>query len=84
MTLLITLLLLQSDNTALAANSLAGTFTGGETVTGQTSGLTALFRGGTDTEMTLQFTDVTTGATTFNISRNTGLADGMYLTLGLV
>ena len=71
------------SNTALAANSLAGTFTGGETVTGQTSGLTALFRGGTDTEMTLQFTDVTTGATTFNISRNTGLADGMYLTLGL-
>ena len=24
--------------------------------------------------------DVTTAATTFNISRNTGLADGMYLT----
>ena len=71
------------SNTALEANTLAGTFTGGETVTGQTSGLTALFRGGTDTEMTLQFTDVTTAATTFNISRNTGLADGMYLTLGL-
>ena len=71
------------SNTALEANTLAGTFAGGETVTGQTSGLTALFRGGTDTEMTLQFTDVTTAATTFNISRNTGLADGMYLTLGL-
>ena len=66
---------------ALAADSQAGTFSGGETVTGATSGLTALYRGGADTELTLEFTDVTTAATTFNISRNTGLADGMYLTL---
>ena len=42
--------------------------------------MTAVYRGGADTELTLQFTDVTTAATTFNISRNTGLADGMYLT----
>ena len=69
------------SNTALAAESQAGTFSGGETVTGATSGLTAIYRGGADTELTLQFTDVTTAATTFNISRNTGLADGMYLTL---
>ena len=66
---------------ALAADSQAGTFSGGETVTGATSGLTALYRGGADTELTLEFTDVTTAATTFNISRNTGLADGRYLTL---
>ena len=42
---------------------------------------TAIFRGGGETELTLEMADVTTAATTFNISRNTGLADGMYLTL---
>ena len=71
------------SQTQLAANSQAGTFSNGETITGATSGLTAVYRGGADTELTLQFTDVTTAATTFNISRNTGLADGMYLTLGI-
>ena len=72
------------SQTQLAANSQAGTFSNGETITGATSGLTAVYRGGADTELTLQFTDVTTAATTFNISRNTGLADGMYLTLSLI
>ena len=71
------------SQTQLEANSQAGTFSNGETITGATSGLTAVYRGGADTELTLQFTDVTTAATTFNISRNTGLADGMYLTLGI-
>lgn len=71
------------SQTQLAANSQAGTFSDGETITGATSGFTATYRGGADTELTLQFADVTTAATTFNISRNTGLADGMYLTLGL-
>ena len=71
------------SQTQLAANSQAGTFSDGETITGATSGLTAVYRGGADTELTLQFTNVTTAATTFNISRNTGLADGMYLTLGI-
>ena len=66
---------------ALAAESQAGTFSGGETLTGATSQLTAIFRGGGETELTLEMGDVTTAATTFNISRNTGLADGMYLTL---
>ena len=66
---------------ALAAESQAGTFSGGETLTGATSQLTAVFRGGGETELTLEMADVTTAATTFNISRNTGLADGMYLTL---
>ena len=71
------------SQTQLEANSQAGTFSNGETITGATSGLTAVYRGGADTELTLQFTNVTTAATTFNISRNTGLADGMYLTLGI-
>ena len=66
---------------ALAAESQAGTFSGGETLTGATSQLTGVFRGGGETELTLEMADVTTAATTFNISRNTGLADGMYLTL---
>ena len=66
---------------ALAAESQAGTFSGGETLTGATSQLTGIFRGGGETELTMQIADVTTAATTFNISRNTGLADGMYLTL---
>ena len=66
---------------ALAAESQAGTFSGGETLTGATSQLTAIYRGGANTELTLEIADVTTAATTFNISRNTGLADGMYLTL---
>ena len=69
------------SNMALAAESQAGTFSGGETLTGATSQLTAIYRGGADTELTLEIADVTTAATTFNISRNTGLADGMYLTL---
>ena len=71
------------SQTDLGADTLAGTFTGGETLTGSTSGFTALFRGivGT-TQSFVEYTDVTTAATSVNISRNTGLADGMYLTIG--
>ncbi len=69
---------------ALAADSLAGSFSGGETVTGATSGYTGILRGdsGTGTALTMEYTDVASGATTFKVSRNTGLGDGMYLTLG--
>jgi len=67
---------------ALETGTLAGTFQGGETVTGSVSGLTAVYRGGDELEINLNFTDVTNSATTFKVSRNTGLADGMYLTLG--
>lgn len=66
---------------ALEANTQAGTFTGGETLTGSISGFTALYRGGFDTELSIQVADVSAVATTVQISRNTGLADGMYLTL---
>ena len=69
---------------ALAAASQAGTFTGGETITGATSGVTGLFRGGTETEVNVEMAEIASGATSFNVSRNTGLADGMYLTLGLL
>ncbi len=69
---------------ALATDSQAGTFQGGETLTGATSGFTATFRGigGAGTSVNAQYTDVASGATSFNVSRNTGLGDGMYLTLG--
>lgn len=60
----------------------AGTFVGGETVTGGTSGYTALYRGGSANSATLQYTPYGTGVTTMAFSRSTGLADGMYVTLG--
>ena len=69
---------------SLGSDSLAGTFQGGETLTGGTSGFTATFRGieGSGTALTAQYSEVASGATTFKVSRNTGLGDGMYLTLG--
>ena len=69
--------------TALAADSLAGTPSNGETLTGGTSGYTATLRGNQGgTEFNIQYTDVASGATSIQISRTTGLADGMYLTTG--
>ena len=66
---------------AIDGDSTAGTLSAGETITGATSGYTAIFRGmdGT-TSMHTQFTDVSSSATQMNISRTTGLADGMVLT----
>ena len=66
---------------ALQADSLAGTLAGGETLTGATSGFTGVFRGGDITTIQVNIPDVTAVATTANISRTTGLGDGMYLTL---
>lgn len=68
-------------NVTLAGNSLAGQFLGGETVTGSDSGFTAVYRGGNDTAVTLNIASINTSATSVNISRTTGLANGMYLTL---
>ena len=70
------------SNTQFQADSAAGTFVGGETVTGGTSGYTALYRGGSLTAADLQYTSYATGATAMAFSRTTGLADGMYVTLG--
>jgi hypothetical protein len=67
----------------LAADSLAGEPTDGETLTGATSGYTATLRGNQGgTSFNIQYTDVASGATSVQISRTTGLADGMYLTTG--
>tara|TARA_B100001094_G_scaffold174031_1_gene168276 strand:- start:1011 stop:3206 length:2196 start_codon:yes stop_codon:yes gene_type:complete len=71
------------SQTNLAADSLAGTFTGGETLTGSTSSFTALFRGIVGTTQTwLEYTDSAANATAVSISRNTGLADGMFINVG--
>ena len=69
------------SGTAINGDNQAGTFTGGETLTGATSGFTATFRGmDATTAVWTQYTDIAAGGTTVNISRTTGLADGMYLT----
>lgn len=65
----------------LAANSLAGEFIAGETITGSVSGLTGIIRGGDATAVVLNMSTVSNSATSLQISTITGLADGMYLTL---
>ena len=70
------------STTSLGADTLAGTFQAGETVTGGGTNYTAIYRGGDQTEVQLEFTPLSTGATTATFSRTTGLADGMYITLG--
>ena len=71
------------SSTSIDADSKAGTFQNGETLTGSVSGYTALFRGmNATTGVWNQFTDIATGGTTVSISRTTGLADGMYITHG--
>ena len=74
--------MLPISQTQYQADSLAGTFQGGETVTGGGSGYTAVYRGGDATGAFLEFTSYGTGVTTMAFSRTTGLADGMYITLG--
>ena len=69
--------------TALGEDSLAGTLQNGETLTGATSGFTAVFRGMNGTSgIFAQYTDTGAAATSVQISRTTGLADGMYLSIG--
>lgn len=73
---------LDISTTSLGADTLAGTFQAGETVTGGGTNYTAIYRGGDQTEIQLELTPLTTSATTATFSRTTGLADGMYVTLG--
>ena len=73
---------LDISTTSLGADTLAGTFQAGETVTGGGTNYTAIYRGGDATEIQLELTPLTTAATTATFSRTTGLADGMYITLG--
>ena len=70
------------SNILFAPDSSAGTLVGGETITGGTSGFTGIWRGGTATGGEIEFASAGTGATTMAFSRTTGLADGMYVTLG--
>ena len=69
---------------AFAAESVVGQPVGGETITGATSALTATHRGYLSaTNLShINIADVASGATTVKVSRNTGLADGMILTVG--
>ena len=69
--------------TDLQADTLAGTLSNGETLTGATSSFTALYRGMNGTNgIFAQYTDTGAAATSVQISRTTGLADGMYLSIG--
>ena len=70
------------STTQFQADSQAGIFVGGETVTGGVSGYTATYRGGSLTGAGLEFGNYATGVTAMAFSRTTGLADGMYVTLG--
>ena len=71
------------SNTTFGADTQAGTFNNGETVTGSTSGFTAVYRGVSGPQSAyLEYTELGTGATSIALSRTTGLAEGMYLTLG--
>ena len=67
-----------------ATETVVGQPVGGETITGATSGLTATHRGFiTDTNLShVNIPDVAAGATSLKVSRNTGLADAMILTIG--
>ena len=69
---------------SFAADSLTGTPVDGETITGSTSGVTASNRGvqAGGTSAYIEIADIGTGGTSVNVDRNTGLADGMYLTVG--
>jgi len=67
----------------VVGNSIAGTFSGGETITGNTSGISTVFRGlaAGGTGIVFHIPDVTAAATSLKISRNTGLATGQLITL---
>jgi len=68
-------------STAIDGDNQAGIFAAGETLTGSTSGFTSIFRGMDSTIGAWnQYTDIATNGTSVNISRTTGLADGMYIT----
>lgn len=66
--------------TQVGTASISGTFAGGETVTGATSGFTAIMRGQSATGLELQIANLTATATGIQISRTTGLNTGYLLT----
>ena len=69
------------SNIAIDGDQIAGTLQNGETLTGSVSGFTATFRGmNATTGLWTQFADIASGATQVQVSRTTGLADGMTIT----
>ena len=62
------------------ATGISGTFQGGETVTGGTSGLTATFRG-IGTTMNIEIADIASGATTLKMSDGTASVGSSYFVL---
>lgn len=72
------------DISDITLDSVVGIPVGGETITGATSGLTATNRGylAADETAHIEIADVASGTTSIKVSRNTGLADAMKLTVG--
>lgn len=62
------------------ATGISGTFQGGETVTGGTSGVTATFRG-IGTTMNIEIADIASGATTLKMSDGTASVGSSYFVL---
>ena len=67
------------------SEQVTGSFTVGETLTGAFSGLTATLRAyeATTAAIYAEVADVAANATTVNVSRNTGLADGARLMIAI-
>ena len=62
------------------SNAISGTFQGGETVTGGTSGVTATFRG-IGTTMNIEIADIASGATTLKMGDGTASVGSSYFVL---
>ena len=62
------------------SNAISGTFQGGETVTGGTSGVTATFRG-IGTTMEIEIADIASGDTTLKVSDGTASVGASYFVL---
>ena len=62
------------------STGISGTFQGGETVTGGTSGVTATFRG-IGTTMSIEIADIASGATTLKVSDGSASVGSSYFVL---
>ena len=71
---------MKTTSFGIDTNAVVGTFQGGETVTGGTSGFTATARG-VGTQFNAEVADITSGATSINISDGTLAAANAYFVL---